>query len=261
MPVLGVIGGSGVYDIPGLDITDSVKLTSPYGEPSDIYRIGKSGETELAFLPRHGTMHHIQPHKINYRANIWGFRELGVKKILSIGASGGITALMEPGSIVVPDQIIDMTSGRHSTFYDEDEVVHVDFTDPFCPDLRNHIFVASEKAGISVIRKGTYISVNGPRLETAAEIRAFSLLGADMVGMTGMPEAFLARELETCFAGISVITNYAAGISGEKLTAKEVVESMKAATEKLNKLLKAFFTMDFSSSVCSCGQALRDARM
>ena len=259
MPVLGVIGGSGIYDIPGLDITDSVKLTTPYGEPSDLYRIGQAGDTEVAFLPRHGSMHHIQPHKINYRANIWGFREIGVSKILSVGASGGIT--MEPGSLVVPDQIIDMTSGRDSTFHDEEEVVHVDFTDPFCPDLREHIFAASESAGIRITGKGTYLCVSGPRLETAAEIRAFSLLGADMVGMTGMPEAVLARELEICFTAISVITNHAAGISGEKLTATEVAKSMKASAEKIKGLLKAFFAMDFSASSCSCGQALRDAKM
>mgnify|MGYP001231014237 CR=1 FL=1 len=259
MPVLGVIGGSGIYDIPGLDITDSVKLSTPYGEPSDLYRIGKSGDTEVAFLPRHGSMHHIQPHKINYRANIWGFREIGVKKILSICASGGITT--EPGSIVVPDQIIDMTSGRASTFHDEEEVVHVDFTVPFCPDLRSHIFAASGNARIGVAGKGTYICVNGPRLETAAEIRAFSVLGADMVGMTGMPEAVLARELEICFAGISVITNFAAGISGEKLTATEVVEAMKSVTGRVKALLKAFIPRDFSAVSCSCGQALRDAKM
>jgi len=261
MPVLGVIGGSGIYHMPELVITDSVKLTSPYGDPSDVYRIGKLAETEVAFLPRHGLLHHLQPHMINYRANIWGFRELGVKKILSIGASGGISGLMEPGSISIPDQIIDMTSGRQSTFYDKDEVVHVDFTDPFCPALREFIFTAAEKAGLRIVRKGTYISVNGPRLETAAEIRAFSMLGADMVGMTGMPEAVLARELEICFAGISVITNYAAGVSGKKLTATEVVESMETATEKIKELLKAFLPMNFSASVCSCGQALRDARM
>ncbi len=206
-------------------------------------------------------MHHIQPHKINYRANIWGFRELGVKRILSLGASGGISSTMKPGSIAALDQIIDMTSGRHSTFYDEDEVVHIDFTEPFCPDLREHIFAAAEKAGIRVLRQGTYICVNGPRLETASEIRAFSMLGADMVGMTGMPEAVLARELEICFAGISVITNFAAGISAEKLTATEVVESMKGATEKIKALLKAFLAQDFSAASCSCGQALRDAKM
>ena len=261
MAILGVIGGSGVYDIPGVEISDSVKMTTPYGEPSDVYRIGNLEGAEVAFLPRHSSMHHIQPHKINYRANIWGFREIGVKRILAIGASGGISSAMKPGDIAVLDQIIDMTSGRPSTFFDEDEVVHIDFTEPFCPDLRGHIFAAAEKAGISIIRQGTYICVNGPRLETASEIRAFSRLGADMVGMTGMPEAVLARELAICFAGISVITNFAAGISGEKLTATGVVEAMNGATEQIKALLKAFLTRDFSVVSCSCGQALRDAKM
>ena len=261
MPVFGVIGGSGIYDISGLEITESRKLTTPYGEPSDIYRIGKLQDSRVAFLPRHGSMHHIQPHRINYRANIWGFRELGVRKILSIGAAGGISGSMEPGNIVVPDQLIDMTSGRQSTFYEDREVVHVDFTEPFCPDLRAHIFAAAEKSGINIVKKSTYLCVNGPRLETASEIRAFSILGADMVGMTGMPEAVLARELEVCFAGISVITNAAAGISGKKLTAGEVVESMKVATGKIRELLRAFFAAEFAESSCTCGQALRDAKM
>ena len=261
MADIGVIGGSGVYDIPGVEISDSVKMTTPFGEPSDVYRIGKIEGSEVAFLPRHGSMHHIQPHKINYRANLWGFRELGVKRILSIGASGGISSAMSPGSIAAPDQIIDMTSGRHSTFYDEDEVVHIDFTEPFCPDLRAHIVAAAEKSGTGIIRQGTYICVNGPRLETASEIRAFSLLGADMVGMTGMPEAVLARELEICFAAISVITNFAAGISDKKLTATEVVEFMKGATDRIKALLRVFLTRDFSAVSCSCGQALKDARM
>lgn len=261
MALLGVIGGSGLYNIPGLTITDSVKLTTPYGEPSDVYRIGKLSGAEVAFLPRHGAIHHVPPDKINYRANLWGFRELGIKQILSTGASGGISNKMKPGSIVVPDQIIDMTSGRCSTFYDDNEVVHVDFTDPFCPDLRKHIFAASDEAGISIIRKGTYLCVNGPRLETAAEIRAFSILGADTVGMTGMPETVLARELELCFANISVVTNYAAGILEKKLTTTEVVEHMNKAMDKIRALLMAFFTRDFSVSSCSCNQALQNAKM
>jgi 5'-methylthioadenosine phosphorylase len=261
MAFLGVIGGSGIYDIPGVDISDIVKLSTPHGEPSDVYRIGKAAGLDIVFLPRHGSKHNIQPHRINYRANIWGFRELGVKKILSVGASGGISRNMEPGGIAVPDQIIDLTSGRHSTFYDEDEVVHIDFTEPFCPDLRRHIFGAAAETGIQTISKATYICVNGPRLETAAEIKAFSLLGADLVGMTAMPEAVLARELEICFAGVSVVTNYAAGITGEKLTATEVIESMKDSALKVKVLLNAFFSRDLSSSDCFCGKALTNAKI
>jgi 5'-methylthioadenosine phosphorylase len=261
MTIVGIIGGSGLYDIPGLEITDSAKLTSPYGEPSDVYRIGRLSGKEVAFLPRHGAMHHIQPHRINYRANIWGFRELGVKKIISLGASGGIGKGMEPGLITFPDQIIDMTSARPSTFYDEDEVIHVDFTEPFCRDLRKYLSSAAEQAKIGVVESGIYICVNGPRLETAAEIRTFSRWGADMVGMTAMPEASLARELEICLASVSVITNYAAGITERRLTAAEVAETMRAASEKIKLLLKTFFSFNFRDPVCSCKGTLNDARM
>jgi 5'-methylthioadenosine phosphorylase len=261
MPQVGIIGGSGLYDIPGLEITDSAKLTSPYGEPSDVYRIGRLAGREVAFLPRHGSMHHIQPHKINYRANIWGFRELGVERIVSVGASGGISKDMKPGLLALPDQIIDMTSGRASTFYDEDEVIHVDFTEPFCTDTRRYLLDAAQRSEVGVHESGVYVCVNGPRLETAAEIKTFSLWGADMVGMTAMPEASLARELEICYAGISVITNYAAGISDRRLTATEVVETMQAATERIKLLLKAFLSLDFREPACSCKGILRQARM
>jgi 5'-methylthioadenosine phosphorylase len=261
MTLIGVIGGSGLYDIPGMEITDSAKLTTPYGEPSDVYRIGRLSGKEVAFLPRHGSMHHIQPHKINYRANIWGFRELGVGKIISIGAAGGISERMKPGLITLPHQIIDITSGRFSTFYDEDEVVHVDFTEPFCRDLKEYLLAAAARSDLGVSDSGVYVCVNGPRLETAAEIKTFSLWGADMVGMTAMPEASLARELEICFANISVITNPAAGISAKRLTAAEVVAMMQSATEKIKLLLKNLFSLDFREPVCACKGTLREAKM
>jgi 5'-methylthioadenosine phosphorylase len=261
MPILGVIGGSGMPDIPGLTITDSVKIDTPFGEPSDIYKVGTLSGKEVAFLPRHGSLHHIQPHQINYRANIWGFRELGVRTIISIGASGGISDWTEPGMLTVPDQIIDMTSGRLSTFYDKGEVVHVDFTEPFCPDLRNRIFAAAERSGVEVMKSGVYICVNGPRLETTAEIKTFSLWGADFVGMTAMPETSLARELEICFASISVITNFAAGIGKKKLTATEVVEAMRASREQLRPLLRELVTSDSPEPACSCRETLKEAKL
>lgn len=261
MPEFGVLAGSGIYDIPELEMINSVKLSSPYGEPSDHYRIGSLYGQEIAFLPRHGSLHHIPPHRINYRANIWGFRELGVKRILSVGAAGGISSDMKPGVIVLLDQIIDMTSGRDATFFDDNEVVHIDFTEPYCPDLRYGLISSAKRTGLDLLEKGTYIAVNGPRLETAAEIRAYSQLGADVIGMTGMPEASLAREIEICFAGIAVVTNAAAGIHEGKLTAIEVVETMKAATERIKALLKAFFSLRFGSPDCSCGSSLQNAKM
>lgn len=261
MPRIGIIGGSGLYDIPGLTIKECKKITTPFGDPSDVYQIGRFSGMEVVFLQRHGTPHHISPHKINYRANIWGFKELSIERIISITAAGGISHEMKPGSIVVLDQVIDMTKGRPSTFYDSDEVVHIDFTEPYCPELRETIFTAAEKAGVGIKRSGTYICVEGPRLETAAEIKVFSMLGADVVGMTGMPEASLAREIEICLAGIAVVTNYAAGITGKRLTTIEVLETMKATTERLKSILKEVFTLIPLDRVCACKDALKEARM
>lgn len=261
MPAFGVIGGSGLYEIPGLEISRTVSVETPYGAPSDSYRIGNLHGKDVAFLPRHGAGHHIQPHRINYRANLWGFRELGVNRIISVGASGGISSTMKPGGIAAPDQIIDMTHGRQATFYDADSVVHIDFTNPFCPDLRRLLFEAGKRAGIDVIPSGTYICVNGPRLETAAEIRTFASWGADMVGMTAMPEAALARELEICYASLSVITNYSAGISAGKLTAGEVVDMMRRSMDNIRALLRSFFEPPPVPADCGCSQTLRDAQM
>jgi 5'-methylthioadenosine phosphorylase len=261
MPEFGVIAGSGIHTIPGLEIIDSVKVSSPHGEPSDHYRIGALSGREIVFLPRHGSLHHIPPHRINYRANIWGFRELGVKRILSLGAAGGISREMKPGSLVLLDQIIDRTSGREATFYDEHEVVHIDFTEPFCPDLRKALLVSAAQSDIPVLGRGTYIAVNGPRLETAAEIKEFSLIGADVVGMTGMPEAALARELEICFAGVAVVTNIAAGIEEGRLTTTEVVDAMKASAEQIKALLTALFSLNPGAPLCSCGNSLKNAKM
>jgi len=259
MQMSGVIGGSGLYDIPELEIRESVKVTTPYGEPSDFYRIGRVKGRDMVFLPRHGSTHHIQPHKVNYRANLWGFRELGVDNIISLCAAGGISPEMKTGTIAVPDQIIDMTCGRASTFYDGDEVVHVDFTEPFCPDVRRRIIEAATDAGVSLTCAGAYICTNGPRLETAAEIRAYTKLGADMVGMTLMPEAVLARELEICFAAIAVITNVAAGITAARLTTKEVLEAMQSSSGSVRALLAAVYSRNPGPSSCGCKKTLEEA--
>lgn len=259
--MIGVIGGSGLYRIEGIVVKEEKKVSTPYGETSDAYRICEISGIKVVFLPRHGYPHHIAPHKINYRANIWGFKELGVERIISVSAVGGIKKGLVPGDIVVPDQIIDMTEGRESTFYDREEIVHVDFTEPYCSELRTVILSAGKKAGIKLKKNATYICVNGPRLETAAEIKAFSILGADIVGMTGMPEASLSKELAICFAGIAVATNYAAGISKKKLTTTEVVKTMTESTEKIRLLLKETLNLIPHSRSCICKDALKDARM
>ncbi|MHB8881317.1 MAG: S-methyl-5'-thioadenosine phosphorylase [Thermodesulfovibrionales bacterium] len=261
MPEFGIIGGSGLYRIPGLEILEEMTVSTPYGEPSGRFTIGRLSGKEIAFLPRHGAGHTLQPHRINYRANIRGFKQLGVKRLLSVFATGGIRPDLAPGSIVVPDQIIDSTSNRASTFFDQDEVVHIDFTEPFCPVLRTVLGRAAKRAGIVLLNKGTYLCVNGPRLETAAEIRAYALLGADIVGMTAMPEAALAREAGICYAGLSVVTNHAAGISEKKLTVTEVKEVMGSSEERLRSILKEFFMLRFKVPACSCRQTLESSRM
>ena len=262
MPKIGVIGGSGLYSIKGLVLKKKKKVSTPFGKPSDQYVIGESDGREIIFLPRHGSLHNIPPHAINYRANIWGFKMLGVTKIFSINAVGGIKKGLKPGDIVIPDQIIDMTKNRKSTFYDGKEgVVHIDFTEPYCPDIRDILMKAGKKARVALKDGGTYVAVEGPRLETASEIRSCAILGGDVVGMTGMPEASLARELEICYSGISVVANYAAGIKKKKLTTKEVMEAMGASTEKIKRLLKETFTFIKEESSCACREALKEARV
>lgn len=262
MSKIGIIGGSGLYSVKGLVSHRKKTVKTPYGKPSDTYLLASSGQHEVVFLPRHGSRHNIPPHMINYRANIWGFWKLGVRSILSISAVGGIRKGLKPGDIVLLDQIIDMTKNRVTSFYDGREgVIHIDFTEPYCRHSRRTLLRAGKRAGIPLKDGGTYIAVEGPRLETASEIRSFSLLGGDVVGMTGMPEAALARELELCYAGISVIANYAAGIRKKKLTAKEVIDEMGASAEKLRRLLHATLEIFGDPGKCSCQDALSQAKV
>lgn len=262
MSKIGVIGGSGLYEIKGLTIKKRKKITTPFGRPSDVYIIGQIENKEVIFLPRHGGIHNLPPHAINYRANIWGFKKLGVQRIISVSAVGSIKKGLRPGDIVVLDQIIDMTKNRKLTFYDgQDGVVHIDFTEPYCPEMRQAILKAGKLARIPLKKGGTYVAVEGPRLETAAEIKAFDTLGADVVGMTGMPETSLARELEICYLGISVVANYAAGISKRKLTTTEVLETMKASTGKIKQLLKETLRLLPEHRRCPCRSALTDAKI
>ena len=260
--MIGIIGGSGLYEVQGVVIRDIKGVVTPFGTPSDFYRIGEISGKEVVFLPRHGSKHNIPPHRINYRANIWGFRELGADRIVSIGATGGISPDLAPGTIVVPDQVIDMTAGRDATFFEGEEgVVHIDLTEPYCPELREAIVAAGNKAAIELKASGTYVCTNGPRIETKAEIEFFSRIGAAVVGMTAMPEAALAREAELCYAGISVVTNYAAGLKKEKLTASEVVEVMGKTMASLETLLENTFDLIASVRSCACKDALAKARM
>lgn len=278
--MLGVIGGSGLYQIEGLKLVDEVEIETPWGKPSDKYIITEYKDKKIVFLPRHGKGHLYPPHQINYRANIWGFRRLKINKILSISAVGGINPLLNAGDFVISSQFLDFTKSRPSTFFEgintkvdindkiddlvsiymkNRSVVHIDVSDPFCPVLRKQLENSLNSLGFRYHKNAVYAATEGPRLETSAEIKALSLLGADIVGMTLVPEVVLAKEINMHFASVSVVTNLAAGIKGEKLTSEEVIEMMEKKNEDIKKLI-----LDFAENLpdrydCDCPFSLEGA--
>lgn len=211
--MLGIIGGTGLTKLANLEITHRQVGRTPYGEPSGALLFGRLCGEEIIFIARHGYGHTIPPHEVNYRANLWALKDHGVDRVVSVATVGGIHPDLRPGSLVVPDQIIDYTWGRSHTFSvsGDKPVTHLDFTFPYCADMRRDILRAAASQSIAIRDGGTYAATQGPRLETAAEINRLERDGADMVGMTGMPEAYLAREIELCYAAIGVVVNDAAG--------------------------------------------------
>jgi 5'-deoxy-5'-methylthioadenosine phosphorylase len=212
--MLAIIGGSGLDRLDGLEAARKKTVRTPYGRPSGALVFGKLRGREVVFLARHGAGHTLAPHEVNYRANIWALRARKVKNVVAIATVGGIRADLKPGTLAVPDQIIDYTHGRKATFFGTGKrgVGHIDFTHPYCEALRERLLKAAAEARVSAVAGGTYAATQGPRLETAAEIGRLERDGADMVGMTGMPEAALARELGLCYAAIAVVVNHAAGL-------------------------------------------------
>ncbi len=211
--MLAIIGGSGLTQLSSLDVTARKVVRTPYGEPSGALTFGRLRGREAVFLARHGYGHTIPPHEVNYRANIWALREAGASEIVSVASVGGIRADLGPGTLVVPHQIVDYTWGRRSTFFEGGDVpvTHVDFTAPYAERLRRKLLAAARACGEAVVDGAVYAATQGPRLESAAEIDRFERDGADVVGMTGMPEAVLARELDLAYAAIAVVVNHAAG--------------------------------------------------
>lgn len=211
--MLAVIGGSGLTQLANLDVTHREVVRTPYGDPSGAVTYGLVSGREVIFLARHGYGHTIPPHEVNYRANLWALRKCGASEIVSVASVGCIRSDLAPGDLVIPHQIIDYTWGRKSTFHEGRgcTVTHIDFTNPYDADLRNRLLESAKRIGMVVSDSAVYAATQGPRLETAAEINRFERDGADVVGMTGMPEAVLARELGLPYAAISVVANYAAG--------------------------------------------------
>ncbi len=228
---IAVIGGSGLSNLRGLtDVRREVGRT-PYGDPSAPLTIGRLGDNEVIFLPRHGLSHQIPPHQVNYRANIWVLKSMGVEQIYAVGATGGIDPVLKPRDIVIPTQLIDYTYGREQTYYDGSNLLveHIDFSHPYSEKLRQRMIEAAASAGIDVYAEGVYAATQGPRLETAAEIDRIDRDGGTIVGMTGMPEAALARELEMQYALISLVVNPAAGRAGEAIISmSEILEHLES---------------------------------
>lgn len=241
MTALAIIGGSGLTALKGLEIKRQQMQQTPYGEPSGPLTFGILSGKEIIFLPRHGNPHMIPPDKINYRANIWALKENDVRNIVSVNAVGGITREMCPGRLAIPEQIIDYTWSRKHTYFEENinAVTHIDFTHPYCEKLRQHLIQAGHTAQLNIFAGGTYGATQGPRLETAAEIMRMEKDGCDLVGMTGMPEAALARELELNYASISVVANWAAGKSEDAITMEMIEQNLRSGIEKACKLLEA----------------------
>jgi 5'-methylthioinosine phosphorylase len=240
MNLIAIIGGSGLTKLKNLEITRREVVRSPYGEPSSPLVFGRLGGQNAVFLARHGHGHTIPPHEVNYRANIWALKEIGATHVIAVNAVGGITPDMTSGRLVIPDQIIDYTYGRHHTFFGNEQkpVTHVDFTFPYCDDLRATIAAAARDIQLNIANTGTYGATQGPRFESIAEIRRMERDGADIVGMTGMPETGLARELGLCYACIAVVANPAAGKAEGTISLKEIERILESGMAQVRRLLE-----------------------
>jgi 5'-methylthioadenosine phosphorylase len=240
--MLAIIGGTGLTQLSNLAVSRRQVVRTPYGEPSGALVFGQIAGREVVFLARHGYGHTIPPHMVNYRANIWALHSQAVEEIVSVASVGGIRGDLGPGVIAVPDQVVDYTWGRRSTFHEGEEraVVHIDFTRPYCDRLRTRVMAAAAAAGETVVSGGVYAATQGPRLETAAEIDRFERDGADMVGMTGMPEAALAREMGLCYAAIAVVANHAAGRgqSREAIRMEDINATLQTALTRVRGIIE-----------------------
>ncbi|MCK9539507.1 S-methyl-5'-thioinosine phosphorylase [Dokdonella sp.] len=239
---LALIGGTGLYRLAGLEHLERHALDTPYGPPSDALMVGRLGGRRIAFLARHGESHAIPPHRVNYRANIWALHHIGAQRVVGVNAVGGIRADMSPRALVLPDQIIDYTHDRLTSYCDVAgaEVRHIDFSEPYSARLRQELLAAAKASGIALSDGGCYGATQGPRLETRAEIARLRRDGCDLVGMTGMPEAALARELDLDYACLAIVANWAAGCGDEaEISLPEIFANLEAATALVPRLVAA----------------------
>ena len=257
---IGVIGGSGLYEMADLKNVKSVKVKTPFGEPSDEYILGTLNNREMVFLPRHGKGHRILPTELNFRANIYGMKKLGVEWILSVSAVGSMKEEIAPGNIVVPDQFIDMTRRRISTFFGNGIVGHVAFADPVCGDLHNILYQSGLNAGATVHKGGVYICIEGPQFSTRAESLTYRKWGVDVIGMTNVTEAKLAREAEICYATIALATDYDCWHEAEEdVTVEAILEILHKNVTTAQKIIKNAVSKIGSERKCPCKNALQNA--
>jgi 5'-methylthioadenosine phosphorylase len=257
---VGVFGGSGFYSF--LADVDEVEVATPYGPPSAPVTIGEVGGKRVAFLPRHGVNHELPPAQINYRANVWAMKELGVRRIIGPNASGALKAELELGEFVVCDQFVDRTHGRNDTFYEGPETTHVSAADPYCPELRGILVETARELGIPVRDGGTVVVVQGPRFSTRAESKWFQDAGWDVINMTAYPEGYLARELQLCYANISMVTDHDVGVVGTPpVSHHQVIEVFTRNNEKLRELLFAAIPKIGPQPQDVCATALEGARI
>lgn len=259
-PVLGIIGGSGLYQFPELVEVDTLEIDTPFGKPSSSIVVGKLNGKTVAFLARHGLGHYIPPTEVNYRANIYALKSLGINQVVSISACGSLRDDYSPGDIIIPDQLVDFTRSRERSFFGKGLVVHIGVADPFCSDLSSKLYDAVINTGASTKKGGTFITIEGPRFSTKGESNLYRAWGMSIIGMTACPEAFLAREAEMCYSTMAHVTDYDVWhLAEETVSVDMVVKTLLKNTSIAQKAIKKLVeTLTYDTS-CSCKKALKDA--
>ncbi len=259
-PTIGIIGGSGLYSMPGFEAQEERVIDTPWGAPSDPYIVGRLAGKEVAFLARHGRGHRLSPSELNFRANIYGFKSLGVQRILSLSAVGSLKEEHKPLDFVIPDQFVDRTRGRVSTFFGEGIVAHIGFSHPICPQLSSVAFQAATGAGVTAKSGGTYLCMEGPAFSTLAESQLYRSWGMDVIGMTNLQEAKLAREAEICYVTIAMVTDYDCWHPDhEAVTVTDIIANLTKNAENAAKVVAAAVRAMPETRDCKCGSALAHA--
>ena len=261
MGKIGIIGGSGLYDIDGITRIEKIRIETPFGNPSDEFISGNLEGKEIVFLPRHGRGHKILPSELNYRANIYAMKKLGVERIISVSAVGSLKEEVKPQDFVLADQFVDRTNqARKTTFFGQGVVAHIGFAEPVCPVLSETLFEAAKGLGLTIHPKGTYLNMEGPAFSTRAESELYKSWGMDVIGMTNMPEARLAREAEICYVSLAMVTDYDCWYAKEETVSVDlIIQNMRKNIQNARKLIKSAITRIPQKRDCLCAQALKDA--